>query len=468
MVMRSTSQSLSVKLLGFTLLFGLVAQILIFFPSIAGFRLDWLKDRLAAAQTAALVFEASPDNAVNADVTQRLLRYVGAQSISLKKGNIRELLASWDSIPPVDVSYDLRVESGLESLGAAISSLLSSHSRTLLVIGPAPLGAQYVELVLPEEDLTRAIRAYSLRALTFSLFISGVTAGLLYLILSFFFVRPLQALSAHMASFREHPEEPLNVIEPTGRKDEIGEAEQSLREMQKDLQAALKQKTHLAALGLAVAKISHDLRNILTPVQLFADRLAALPDPNIQRTMPKIMAALDRAISLCQNTLAYGQASEPAPQRTPVELHKLIDDMAAILDFKPVVFENAVPADLQLNADPDQIYRILLNLTRNSLQAFARNRDMPRTEDERIRIAARRSGNATLIEVSDTGPGVPPTVQKKLFQPFAVTKDTGGSGLGLAITAELVKGHGGTIQLMESAEGAHFLIRLPDAPVQRA
>jgi signal transduction histidine kinase len=148
-------------------------------------------------------------------------------------------------------------------------------------------------------------------------------------------------------------------------------------------------------------------------------------------------------------------------------LHKLIDDMASILDFKSVIFENAVPDDLEVSADADQIYRVILNLTRNSLQALEKNRDMPHAQSDRIRIAARRAGNATLIEVSDTGPGVPPTVQKKLFQPFAVTKDTGGSGLGLAITAELVKGHGGTIQLTESAEGAHFLIRLPDQPAQR-
>ena len=86
MVTRPYSQSLSVKLLGFTLLFGLLAQILIFFPSISSFRADWLKDRIAAAQTAALVFEASPENAISADVTQRLLRYVGAQSISLQSG----------------------------------------------------------------------------------------------------------------------------------------------------------------------------------------------------------------------------------------------------------------------------------------------------------------------------------------------------------------------------------------------
>ncbi len=465
MLARPSSKSLSVKLLGFTVLFGLLAEILIFFPSISEFRLDWLKDRLAAAQTAALVFEASPESTVNANVTQKLLRYVGAQSISLKKGNIRELLASWDNIPPVEAHYDLRNETALELMQAALSALFSSHSRTLLVVGPAPLGVEYVELVLQEEDLTRAIRAYALRALAVSLFLTGVTAGLLYFALLYFFVRPLQALSANMTIFRERPEDPANVIQPSGRDDEIGEAERDLKAMQKDIQAALRQKTHLAALGLAVAKISHDLRNILSPVQLFADRLAALPEPNIQRVMPKIMAALDRAISLCQNTLAYGQAAEPAPQRTSVQLHKLIDDMAAILDFKSVVFENAVPADLRLSADPDQLYRILLNLTRNSLQAFERNRDLPHAGNERIRVAAKRNGNAALIEISDTGPGIAPTVQKKLFQPFAATQDAGGSGLGLAITAELVKGHGGTIELLDSAEGAHFLIRLPDLPL---
>jgi signal transduction histidine kinase len=467
MFMRWYTKSLSVKLLGFTLLFGFLAEILIFFPSIAEFRLDWLRGRLAAAQTAALVFETSPESMVSASATQRLLHYVGAESISLKKGNTRELLASWDNIPPVEVSYDLRSETFLQSLCAAAISLLSSHSRTLLLIGTAPLGAEYVELVLQEDELTHAIRSYALRALAISLFISIVTTGLLYFILSILFVRPLQALSDNMTTFRNYPEDPGNIIQPSGRGDEIGEAEHSLRTMQEDLQTALRQKTHLAALGLAVAKISHDLRNILTPVQLFTDRLAALPEPNIQRTMPKITAALDRAISLCQNTLVYGQASEPSPQRSAINLHKLIDDMAAILDFKTVAFENAVQPTLQMNADPDQIYRILLNLTRNSLQALERSHDPEHPKSERIRIAARRDNGAVLIEVSDTGPGVPLAVRKKLFQPFAITKETYGSGLGLAITAELVKGHGGTIQLTESAEGAHFLIRLPDVLVQK-
>lgn len=454
--------SLSTKLLGFTVLFGLMAGTLIFFPLLAEFRVNWLQDRLAAAQTAALVFEASPESTTRADVTQRLLNYVGALTISIKRGDSRELLASWYDLRTVDVTYDLRTETPWQSLAAALHAWTPSHDHVLQVIGPAPTGAEFVELVLPETELRSAIRSYSLRILALSLFISVITAGLLYIILNRFFLRPLQALTDNMASFRDRPEDPANVIQPSGRGDEIGQAEHSLREMQDDLQLALRQKTHLAALGLAVAKINHDLRNILTPIQLFADRLAELPDPNVQRFMPKILSALDRAISMCQNTLAYGRATEPEPHRRIVDLHKLVDDMASLLDLKSTVLENAVPEQLQLSADPDQLYRVLLNLTRNSLQACQKKIAMPSDARECIRIAAKREQNTVLIEVTDTGPGVPPTMRKKLFQPFAVTSDSGGSGLGLAIAAELIKGHGGTLTLTESVEGAHFLIRIPD------
>ncbi|MES2905565.1 MAG: HAMP domain-containing sensor histidine kinase [Pseudomonadota bacterium] len=460
--------SLSVKLLGFTVLFGLLAEILIFLPSVAGYRLDWIKDRLAAAQTAALVFEAAPEATTKAEITQKLLHYVGALTISIKKGDSRELLASWYDLGIIDVTYDLRYESSWQSVAASMKALGPSPPRTMRIIGAAPLSAEFVELVLPEKDLKRDIRSYALRILAVSLFISGVTAALLYFTLHIFFVRPLMALSENMSSFRSHPEEPQNIIEPSNRADEIGEAERTLRAMQQDLQNALRQKTHLAALGLAVAKISHDLRNILSPIQLFADQLSTLPDPSVQRFMPKILSSLDRAISLCQNTLAYGQASEPAPKRQVVFLRRLVDEMAAILDFKDIVFENAIPENLQVSADQEQMYRALLNLTRNSLQALERKIRVDGTPQERIRIAARPDGTDTLIEVMDTGPGIPPTVRKKLFQPFAVTKDTGGSGLGLAITAELIRGHGGTIDLVESAEGAHFLIRLPTPKTQKA
>ena len=118
---------------------------------------------------------------------------------------MRELLASWDSIPPVDMTYDLRTEGVFEAQRAALASLLSQHARMMLIIGPAPFGAQYVEMVLSEEELTKAIRDYALRAFAFSLFISGVTAALLYFILSRFFVRPLQALSDNMATFPRTP-----------------------------------------------------------------------------------------------------------------------------------------------------------------------------------------------------------------------------------------------------------------------
>ncbi len=454
--------SLSIKLLGFTVLFGLLAQMLIFFPSLADFRTNWLEDKLASARTAALVFEAAPDNTVKAEVTQRLLRYVGALSIAIKKGDSRELLASWYDLRVIDVSYDLRNESAPRAMLAALQAWLPGEERILQVIGPAPLGAEFVELVVPEGELKTAIRTYSLRLFALSLFISVITAGLLYIVLNTFFVRPLKALSENMSRFRDHPENPSNIIAPTTRRDEIGQVQDTLKDMQNDIQNALRQKTHLAALGLAVAKINHDLRNILTPVQLFADRLATLPDPDVQRFMPKILNALDRAVSMCQNTLAYGRATEPAPRRQNFNLHKLVDDMAELLDVSDAVLQNAVPRDLVLKADPDQIYRVLLNLVRNGLQACGQKLKIPEAPQECVRICAKHEAGMTLIEVSDTGPGIPPTQRKKLFQPFAISSESGGSGLGLAIAAELIRGHGGTIELLESVEGAHFMIHLPD------
>ena len=90
--------------------------------------------------------------------------------------------------------------------------------------------------------------------------------------------------------------------------------------MQRDLASMLQQKSHLAALGLAVSKINHDLRNLLTSAQLFSEGLSSLPDPRVQRFAPKLMRALERAIAFCESTLSYGRAQEPPPDRRPVDV----------------------------------------------------------------------------------------------------------------------------------------------------
>ena len=118
-----------------------------------------------------------------------------------------------------------------------------------------------------------------------------------------------------MITFRADPENPARIIAESGRGDEIGTAETELAAMQRELASMLHQKNRLAALGLAVSKINHDLRNLLASAQLFSDQLSTLPDPKVQRFAPKLMRALERAIAFCQSTLSYGAAQEPPPER---------------------------------------------------------------------------------------------------------------------------------------------------------
>src|SRR5258708_25424802 len=138
-----------------------------------------------------------------------------------------------------------------------------------------------------------------------------------------------------MMKFRADPEDTARILAPTPRHAELGSVEGELAEMQRDLAATLQQKTRLATLGLAVSKINHDLRNLLASAQLFSDRLAGLPDPQVQRFAPKLMRALERAIDLCQSTLSYGRAQEPPPDRRPVALTELVPEVRDTLGIQP-------------------------------------------------------------------------------------------------------------------------------------
>lgn len=461
---------LSTKLLLLTLVFVMLAEVCIYFPSIANFRFNWLRDHLMAAQTAALVLDAAQDNMVPKPLEQELLDQVGAMTISLKRGDARHLLAFSDMPPPIDASYDLRPGPSAHSIIEAIETLLAPRERVIRVVGFAPRGGDYIEIIMNEAPLHEAMLNFSVRIMLLSLIISFVTAALVYLSLVWMFVRPMRRLSANMTAFREAPESPANILVPSARRDEIGLVELELEHMQRGLQGTLAQKSHLAALGLAVAKINHDLRNILASAQLFSDRLAVVKDPTVQRLMPKVLSALDRAIALCQDTLAYGKAVEPAPERKRFRLAPLVEEVGAALGLglrTPIIWQNRVDKGLEVDADPDQLYRVLLNLGRNAVQALSA-RDAAALDAKpsgRITLSARREGAVVVIEVADSGPGVPEAVRSRLFEPFGASTRRGGSGLGLAIASELVKNHGGDIALAEGTLGATFLVTIPDRPI---
>jgi signal transduction histidine kinase len=458
---------LSGKLLVLTVLFVMIAEVLIYVPSVANFRLNWLNDRLAAAYTAALVLDAAPRGMVPESLARKILDSIGARAVAMKMGNQRRLLAISDKPPMVDRDVDMREVSWFRAVVDAFDILLFPTHGVMRVVGRGPEGAEYIEIVLDEPPLRKAMLQFSENILILSLIISGITAALVYLALHYMFVRPMRRITANMQAFRKDPENPARVIAASGRSDEVGIAQGELAQMQRDLASMLSQKSRLAALGLAVSKINHDLRNLLSSAQLVSDQLVTVSDPRVQRFAPKLMRALERAIAFCQSTLSYGRVQEPPPDRREVALEPLVEEVHATLNLAPdsaISWIGAVERGLMVDADPDQLFRILLNLARNAIQALE-SREQRNPGADQVRITGRREGAVVVVEVSDTGPGLSARAREHLFEAFQGSTRTGGTGLGLAIAAELVRAHGGEIRLVEGTIGATFRVTIPDRAV---
>jgi signal transduction histidine kinase len=467
-VRRRLPFGLSGKLLVLTTLFVMIAEVLIYVPSIANYRLNWLQDRLAASYTAALVLDAAPSGMVPESLARQILDSIGAKAVAMKMGQQRRMLAVSDSLPAVDHNIDMRSVSWVRAILDAFDTMVCRDADVLRVVGPAPMGGEFMEILLDEAPLRNAMWRFSANILLLSLVISAITAALVYIALHYLFVRPMRRVTANMVAFSHDPENPARIIVASDRADEVGVAERELAVMQRDIASMLHQKSHLAALGLAVSKINHDLRNLLSSAQLFSDRLSDLPDPTVQRFAPKLMRALERAIAFCQSTLSYGRAQEPPPDRKMVALDALVEEVRETLGLAgdgPIRWVSAIERGLAVDADSDQLFRALLNLARNAVQVLESRAPNDPSRDQ-IRITGRREGAVVLIQISDTGPGVSEKARNRLFEAFHSSTRTGGAGLGLAIAAELVRAHGGDIHLVEGTIGATFRLAIPDRPVE--
>lgn len=465
-VPRRRGLGLSGKLLVLTAAFALVSAVLIYVPRIANYRITWLSDRLAMADTAAVVLAAPDQTDIPREIQDELLKAVGATAIAIRSGAVSRLIAAVEMPPTVDLVVDLRAMEPSEDVVEAFRTLMMPEERMVRVIGNSYSGAE-IELVIGDAPLRAAMLRYSAGVLWLWAAVSIILALLLFVAVNRMFVRPIRRISQNMESFAEDPQDPHRVIAPSGRGDELGVAEEHLAGMQRDLQATLAEQQHLADLGLAVSKINHDLRNMLASAQLFSDRLGSLPDPTVQRFAPKLIAALDRAIAFTQSTLAYGRAREAPPARRLIRLDRLVDEVAdslGLVGHPAIAFENAVPEGLEVDADPDQLYRILNNLGRNAVQALDGGDQNP-VLVRRLTIGGRREAGKVVIAVEDTGPGVPERARAHLFQAFQGGARPGGTGLGLAIAAELARAHGGSIALVERpGPGARFEVTIPDRP----
>jgi signal transduction histidine kinase len=464
---------LSARLLVLTIVFVLLAEVLIYVPSVANFRRNWLSDRIAAAQIAALVLEASPSERLNVDLEAKLLAGVGARAVMVRVDGRPRVLMLDDQPPDVERVADLRDSDWLSLIQGAFATLFRPAERPIRVVGHGMGEADQVEVVLDEGPLRAAMLTFSRNILFLSLVISAITASLVYFALHRLIVRPVRRLTGNIAAFEGDPEDASRVIAPSARTDEIGVAEQALARMEATLADELRQKRHLAELGLAVSKINHELRNMLATAQLLTDRLEGVPDPAVQRVAPRLVATLGRAIDFCEATLAYGRAKERLPQRRRVRLRPLVAELMELTDLAPgatIAFQADVPDDLVIDADPDHLSRILVNLVRNAVQALSQAGSS--NGPPCIAVSAAREGRSVTILVSDNGPGVPERARPNLFAAFQGSGRAGGIGLGLVISAELVRLHGGTLSLDDTRAGARFRVVIPDSgdradPVRR-
>lgn len=470
--------SLSTKLLLLTTLFVLLAEVLIFVPSVANFRMDYLRERVATAEIASVVFIADRDLNIPTDVQTEILAATGADAIVVRQGGESRLIARSSMPPSVNVTVDLDNWTALGAVRDAVTALFTTENRSLRLISSMSSRDGNLELLLREAPLVDAMRIYARNVALISLAIGLITAALVFLTINALIIRPVRTLSRNMVEFAEDPEDASRILVPTVRSDEMGVAEQQLAGMQGRLHDTLRQQRRLADLGLAVSKINHDLRNILASAQLFSDRLASVDDPMVQKFAPRILRALDRAADYTQSVMAYGKAQDKPPTIRRVSLHTLVRDCGELLDLGDAVsFHNQVPEACEVDADPEQMFRVIHNLCRNAVQALNSESDPAAVRRVCVcsepKLSADGKTSLTSIIVADTGPGVPQRARDALFQAFKGSARPGGTGLGLAIAAELVRVHGGTIRLMDASEprpaaldasyiGARFEICLPN------
>ncbi len=216
----------------------------------------------------------------------------------------------------------------------------------------------------------------------------------------------------------------------------------------------------LATIGQFAAGIGHELRNPLGVVEssayLVTRRLEQLSvaDPGIQRHMEKIVTEVQRSGRTINDLLEL--ARNRPPKRRAVDTREFVLQSIAAAHLPPgVAVTVEVPDGVPLDADPDQLGRVVTNLLINAGQAMNGSGD--------VWIDAQRTAAATAIRVRDQGPGVPPELREQVFQALFTTKAKG-SGLGLALCRRIAESHGGTVVLEPSESGAVFRLTIPNQP----
>ena len=460
------AQRLSSKLLLLTIGFVMLAEMLLFIPSAALHRQDWLSERAQQAGLLAQALTGVPDYEASEILTKQFMADTDVMLMAAKRDGMTELVLGAPPDMPGDMFViDIRAEKRFPSLLAPFQDIFSDGAGTLRVTASSPVqGHDALELLIPREKLRDALLDFMKRIFWWSLFIAIVTGALIYWTMSALIIRPVQQLAEDMTTFREDPEVRRSIQSRSNRKDEIGQLQREFTDLKQSQRAAFRQRERLAGLGLAVAKINHDLRNVLSSALLISDRLSMNPDEKMSTMGERLTRTVERGIGLTEDVLSYSRAETADPQIQDTRIAFTIGEAAAdvIAQFPETKFRNIVPTDLMVRTDPDHAYRIFHNLFRNAAQAMVAHCK----DNCRLQVSAEIRDGLVEIRIADTGPGLPERARDNLFQAFsggqAHSSNSKSTGLGLSISKELAKAQGGDLNLMSSDEtGTRFILTLP-------
>jgi signal transduction histidine kinase len=438
--------SLSGRVLWLTVAVILAIELIVLLPGLGQLRANWMRERVTHAQLLlySVMDQGVPDDA---QLRENMLAFAGASSITLNvPGQPPLQLQSAHVLSQPAWVVQLDNESIGHSTWRALCRIAGADAPVMEIHAASPL-APGAEVVVKADatPLTDELRSDAAHVFTLTVIVALVTGLLVFAVLDRLLVRPMRVITTSIINFREDPEqdETSDLAWLAARpEDDISTAARELKIMQEDMRAALWRNARLAAVGTSVAKISHDLRNILSTALLVADRLQSIDDPTVQRATRTLIPAVERAAQLVTRTVDFAREGPPPITRSAVELNDLTEEAISVVrPLDPAVrFVNEVPEELVLPLDRAQIYRVLVNLMKNAAEAGAKS----------IRLTTERDGAMTQLRVTDDGPGLPLRVQDNLFKPFTSSGRYGGTGLGLAIARDLIRAHGGDLILEET------------------
>lgn len=357
--------------------------------------------------------------------------------------------------PLVKQALSAEVDQGVTEVATAQGAHLGGY-------GKVGLGRLWVITQIPKEAALAANRELIYRSVLFA--VAVLLAGILVSIyLSRVVTAPLQKLEAAAEVIGRGR---FDVAVDVTSRDEIGELAEAFSRMTaalKETQAQLVQSEKMAAFGQLGAGITHEVKNPMTGIVGFAQ--LAQRRVHEPEKVAELLKMIEKEGLRCKDILVnfLKFARSPAGERERLELNALVEESGAMLRHQLSIHDVTMQLELSaqapvVEANGAELQQVLMNLAINAQQAMPKG--------GRVRLSTHVEQGMAQVRVADNGPGIPPHIRQKIFEPFFSTKQKGeGTGLGLSVSFGIIQAHGGSLQLESvMGQGSTFVVNLPLAP----